>query len=128
MFHSKHFSLQEAEDLLPEVNEILRSIILCKGKLYEMNYDVKKHSFFGGVSTNGTGKYPDELLDLIELIKKLQNMGIQLKDPDRGLIDFPHIRFNGEEVYLCYMYGESSVKFWHYIKDGFRGRRDISEL
>ena len=55
-------------------------------------------------------------------IAKLEEMGIEMKDLDTGLIDFPALRF-GEPVYLCWRLGESEVSHWHDRTEGFRGRK-----
>lgn len=128
MYHNKHFTVKEANYLLPNIKLILKDIIKLKKSLDNSNYNLYNHHFFGGVGTNGSGKYPDDLVKLIDLIKEITDQGIQVKNIDNGLIDFPHIRENGEEVYLCFFYGEDVINFWHSIKDGFSGRRDINEL
>ena len=61
-------------------------------------------------------------------MRKISTDGVLLKGIDRGLVDFPHLRENGEEVYLCWGFGEGEIAFWHTIPDGFAGRRNISEL
>ena len=53
---------------------------------------------------------------------KVSEMGIELKDPDTGLIDFPAMRFS-EPVYLCWKLGEEEVLYWHGVTEGFRGRK-----
>jgi hypothetical protein len=65
---------------------------------------------------------------LIDVIKSIATYGIQIKNLDSGLIDFPHLRNNGEEVYLCWRLGEEDIRFWHRIPDGFQGRKNIEEL
>lgn len=56
----------------------------------------------------------------------IQALGVDLKDPATGLLDFPALR-NGVEVYLCWRYGEPRVGFWHLIETGFAGRQPIDE-
>ena len=51
-----------------------------------------------------------------------------MKDIDTGLVDFPTIRRNGEEVYLCYQLGEEKIEYWHRIEDGFPGRQKVETL
>jgi hypothetical protein len=51
-----------------------------------------------------------------------------VKSVDDGLIDFPHLRSNDEEVYLCWKLGESDIQFWHNIADGFSGRKPLKDL
>ena len=128
MEHQKHFSLNEAKELLFIVKPVLSKMMELKTKLDEKGYDIYAHRYFGGIGTNGTGKHPEELDELVECYRKISEYGIVIKGIDNGLIDFPHVRSNGEEVYLCYMYGETSILFWHSLQDGFKGRRKIEEL
>ena len=61
---------------------------------------------------------------LKESVENIQQFGCLVKDLDIGLIDFPTL-FQGEEVYLCWKLGESGIRFWHGIHEGFRGRKPI---
>jgi len=128
MGHEKHFSLNEAREILIIIKPVLLKMMELKKILDEKGFDIYRHQFFGGIGTNGTGKHPVELDELVECIRKITGYGIILKGIDNGLIDFPHIRANGEEVYLCYMYGETGILYWHSLSDGFKGRREIEEL
>ncbi|MCB0728890.1 MAG: DUF2203 domain-containing protein [Ignavibacteriae bacterium] len=128
MYHTIHFSLSEATNLLPDLKIKLAKILELKKALDKKGYDIYRHQYFGGIGPNGTGKYPSELEELIININKITEKGILIKGIDNGLIDFPHIRENGEEVYLCFLLGEESIEYWHYIEDGFGGRRSIDNL
>jgi len=67
----------------------------------------------------------DEIVAKIEShLADLTAAGIQVKDVERGLVDFPHWR-DGEEVFLCWQLGEPELRFWHRIDDGFAGRRAL---
>jgi hypothetical protein len=68
----------------------------------------------------------ESLEQLHESVETLQGVGIQVKDPARGLIDFPSER-DGEIVELCWLHGEPAVSHWHRIGEGFAGRRPIGE-
>ena len=126
--HNKHFTLEEAETLLPYAVSTVEKIVTLKRKLDLLRYDVYRHEYFGGIGPNGSKAHPNELEEMIQLIKELDEKGILFKGSDEGLIDFPHIRENGEEVYLCWKLGESAIAYWHRIPDGFAGRRRIDEL
>lgn len=128
MLHKKHFSLQEARNLIPELKKKLSRMIELKKILDSQDYDIFKHPVFGGLGLNGSGKYPREMEELIELVQGISSKGIIIKGIDNGLIDFPYIRENGEEVYLCFLYDEDEIKFWHHIQDGFAGRQSIEDL
>ncbi|MDH3656635.1 MAG: DUF2203 domain-containing protein [Nitrosopumilus sp.] len=59
-----------------------------------------------------------------ESVEILENTGVVVKSIDQGLLDFPSKRFN-EEVWLCWKYGETIIKFWHEKDSGFMGRKPI---
>lgn len=128
MLHKIHFSLHEAESILPEIKNKLLQIIELKKVIDEKGYDIYMHQFFGGIGPNGSGKFPDYMEKLIRYVNDITEKGIIMKGIDNGLIDFPHIRDNGEEVYLCFLSGEETIEYWHSIDDGFAGRRPVEEL
>lgn len=128
MLHTRHYIPEEVNSLLPLVNEKLIRMINLKRRIDELGIDIYRHQFFGGIGINGSGKYPSELSELIEILKYFDGQEILVKGIDNGLIDFPHIGNNGEEVYLCYLLGEDSVKYWHSTKEGFSGRKPLSDL
>lgn len=55
---------------------------------------------------------------------ELEELGIEIKDAERGLIDFYSTR-DGEVVFLCYLLGEPDLAWWHGLEDGFAGRRPL---
>ncbi len=59
-----------------------------------------------------------------ESVELLENTGVVVKSIDQGLLDFPSKRFE-EEVWLCWKYGETEIKFWHEKDSGFMGRKPI---
>ena len=63
-------------------------------------------------------------LELLKAVASLNGMGIQLKGPLEGLIDFPSYR-DGELIELCWKLGEEKVEHWHRIGEGFSGRKKI---
>ncbi|MGE3801418.1 MAG: DUF2203 domain-containing protein [Candidatus Kapaibacterium sp.] len=126
--HAIHFSLEEARSTLNDILPKVEQMSNAKRKLDSMGYDLRGHHFFAGMGTNGTKPYPDEVNSVIELFRELTAKGVVIKDISRGLIDFPTIRANGEEVYLCYLLGEKEIEYWHGIEDGFAGRQSVEDL
>jgi hypothetical protein len=63
---------------------------------------------------------------LVEIITRIQETGVLIKDLDLGLVDFPSLR-KGEEIYLCWKLGEDHIAFWHGIEEGFAGRKPLDE-
>jgi hypothetical protein len=62
---------------------------------------------------------------LEEAVAGLRAEGIELKDLDRGLVDFYGLE-RGELVFLCWQLGEPRVEFYHPIDGGFRNRRPLA--
>jgi hypothetical protein len=126
--HTIHFTLDGARKELTLVHAAASRIMELKRDLNEKGWDIYRHRFFGGRGPNGDGSFPKEMELLVQLLKSLDEKGIIVKSLDEGLVDFPHLRENGEEVYLCWKVGEDDIRFWHSIPDGFAGRRSIDEL
>ncbi len=128
MVYSKHYTLEEAGALLREIVPILVQMAGLKEELTTKGYDIYRHQYFGGSGPNGQKFFPRELEELVVLVRRISELGVELKDIDKGLIDFPHIRKNGDEVFLCYMLGEPGIVSWHSLEGGFAGRRPLEEL
>ena len=126
--HNKHFTLDQARRMLSGISQLVQEIVTLKHKLDKRGYDVYRHQYFGGSGPNGDRFFPPELTRIVKIAQNLHRKGIVLKSLEEGLIDFPHIRSNGEEVYLCWKLGESTIGFWHRISEGFDGRKPIEEL
>lgn len=126
--HTRHFTLEEARRELTAVHAIASRITELKAALDEKGWDVHRHAYFGGMGPNGDGSFPEEMELLVELVKGLEARGILVKGIEQGLVDFPHLRANGEEVYLCWKVGEDDISYWHAIADGVAGRKSIEEL
>jgi hypothetical protein len=77
-----------------------------------------------GVGDARTPEFAKLARELQEIVDELALMGVQLKDADTGLVDFPAIR-EGEEVLLCWRVGEPAVEWYHRVEDGYAGRRPI---
>ena len=126
--HTRHFTLDEARKELTYVHAASSRMVELKRTLDIMGWDVFRHRYFGGRGPNGDGTFPGEMETLVEIMKGLDERGIIVKSIDEGLIDFPHIRENGEEVYLCWKIGEDDILFWHRIADGYAGRKGVNQL
>ena len=61
------------------------------------------------------------------MIGELQADGIIVRDPERGLIDFPALAPSGATYLLCWLDGEDAIDWWHWPDDGFAGRTPITE-
>jgi hypothetical protein len=126
--HSKHFTVEEAQTILTGILSKVEKIVSLKQILDIKGFDIYKHQYYGGMGPNGERYFPSELEELVEIAKDFEAKGVIIKSLNEGLIDFPHIRSNSEEVYLCWKLGEERIGFWHSLSAGFAGRKPLSDL
>jgi hypothetical protein len=125
----KHlFTLEEAQAVLPDVRQKLSELVDLKTECDRKGYDVHRHQYFGGMGPNGQKAFPPEMEKLAGIAEQLNEMGIEIKDLDKGLIDFPYRRANGKVVFLCYLLGEPAIVAWHPIEGGFASRKSLDTL
>lgn len=61
---------------------------------------------------------------LTEAASELDDLGVEFKGIDLGLVDFP-TTVDGELAYLCWRYGEDRIGYWHPLDGGYAGRRPL---
>ena len=124
----KLFTLEEANALLPAVREILRRIQSSRRRLSAYRDQAKlaaEGAEQGGGGMEGGGLYAKILTKFTDEIAELDEIGVQLKDFDRGLVDFPSLR-EGRVVLLCWQLGEGDqLEWWHDMDAGFAGRTPL---
>jgi hypothetical protein len=129
----RFFSPEEANELLPQVRALVEGMVRAREKLAQAE---QAHGTVGrAVAGNGGGLDPQEVHDTREAVEDLSaqvaravaalsELGVIVKDAERGLVDFPSRR--GEEiVLLCWQLGEERVAYWHSVEDGFAGRQPL---
>jgi len=124
----KIFTVQEANALLPNVRTIVQKIQRAHEKLSRFRDEAKKAAEAaeqgGGGITDGVA-YAAALTALTVEIQELESLGVQLKDFERGLVDFPSLR-DGRVVLLCWQMGEGDeLEWWHDVDAGFAGRTPL---
>jgi len=128
------FTPQEAEDLIPSLEQIVSNMLehrktaLLLGK--ELETMQERIQSGENVIASELMNKRTELEFIIEIIQEslnqIEELGGQLKDLDTGLVDFPAM-IDGEEVLLCWKYGEKSIRFYHNSSDGFAGRKPLKK-
>lgn len=123
----KLFTIDEANKLLPKVREMLYKIKMLHGYASQFREQARSAAIasqYGG-GMQGGSKYVNSLYEIGKLTTELDEMGIQLKDYERGLIDFPFLR-NGKLALLCWQLGEGNeILWWHDLEAGFDGRQPL---
>ena len=121
----KIFTIEEANELLPVIQPKLRAIQSGYARIANLRESARAAavaSEFGG-GMQGGSKYVKTLYEIGKLTTEMHELGIQLKDYSRGLIDFPSLR-SGRLVLLCWQLGEGDeIEWWHEVESGFAGRR-----
>ena len=120
------FTVEEANALLPSLREILDDVALHRDALRDKAPQMEP--ILESAPGNGGGKagseYGVEAYNLYLAIQRIRELGVVLKDPDMGLLDFPHER-EGRVVFLCWHPPEESVEYWHDLDAGYAGRQPL---
>ena len=124
----KLFTIEEANALLPSVRAILQRIQRLRRRLGTFRRDAKlaaEGAELGGGGMEGGALYAIVLTDFTTQMSELEGLGVQLKDFERGLVDFPSLR-DGRVVLLCWQLGEGDeLEWWHDMETGFGGRTPL---
>jgi hypothetical protein len=130
------FTFDEAQSLLPVLESLLRNAISGKKFIEDVDGEFQElsHRVFlsGGMFLNivPLARRKAEREKTIQRVKdalaEIDAMGVQVKDLDIGLLDFP-CEVDGRTVLLCWKLGEKSIQHWHSVSEGFAGRKPIDQ-
>jgi hypothetical protein len=134
----KTFNLDEANALLPILEALLKRAMDAKSRIEEIDRKLQvltqKVFLMGGMLIdiprfNAKKIEREQMLQQIrDSVAEISASGVQVKDLDLGLLDFP-CNVGGDTVLLCWKYGEPHrIEHWHGLEEGFAGRKPISEL
>jgi hypothetical protein len=122
------FTVEEANAMLPTVRDVLGKIQRGFERVvdaHEAAQQAAERAPLGGGGMEGGARYVTTLTQLGEWVAGLELMGVQIKDYERGLVDFPSMR-EGRVVFLCWQLGEGeSIEWWHDVEAGFAGRQPL---
>jgi hypothetical protein len=87
-----------------------------------------EHILAGGGDAGGenVNELIRQLWALNGILQKFKQREIQLKDLERGLVDFPAM-LGGREVFLCWEEDEDDIEYWHDLDTGYAGREKLPE-
>jgi hypothetical protein len=129
----RHFTPDEANAALTEIRPLVEEMVARRAA--HLDALARQEELEGHIRGNGGGIPPATLADaaaevereareLAKAVDAIAARGVEVKDVDEGLVDFPALR-RGETVLLCWKLGEDEIEFWHTIEDGFAGRRPL---
>ena len=132
----RFFTLEQVRESLPRVDRLLRQAMESKSQ-YQASENwseefTRRIIMLGGVLANRAPFIQNRDLGnrsaarLKSSVEEIQGMGVLIKDLDIGLVDFPTL-LRGDEVYVCWQFGEDDVNYWHGINEGFAGRKTIDQ-
>ena len=122
----KYFSLDEANRALNYVRRVVGDIIDVYQKVVRMRQKLEEmgESQF---SLSPDSEY-EQLMDRLGiLVDEIHVMGAELKDFEKGLVDFP-AKHDGQDIFYCWKFGEDQIEYWHELEAGFAGRKSIQTL
>jgi hypothetical protein len=131
---SKTFTLAEAQTLLPLLEALLRKAQAAGKRAAALEVQMQQLSqrifLSGGMHVNVAAaarrraERERSLQDAKDSLAEIDAIGVQVKDLDQGLLDFPSV-VDGRTVLLCWKLGEKEIAFWHSPEDGFAGRKPL---
>ena len=121
----KHYTRDEARALLPQVRAWLRELAGLRDRVLQLDKRIAhllaKHCDAGGDTVNELAR---QFARTKSVLDKFTRRDIQIKDLDRGLLDFPAI-LAGREVFLCWEQDEEDIEFWHELDADYAGRERL---
>ena len=130
------FTLDEAHELLPVLESLLRQAIGGKKQIEEIDKELKEvaHRVFlsGGMLlpivrlARRKAEREKAAQQVKDAVSEINSTGVQVKDLDIGLLDFPCV-VDGRTILLCWRLGEKSIAHWHGMEEGFAGRKPIDD-
>jgi hypothetical protein len=140
MQRKTHFTLEEAERILPRVKRLLAKLHTLKAQINFLaeekeapiqltepfsEDEIYRFAFAQEIKLNR--ELHKHTYEFFRTLDQLNELGCAIKDLDEGLIDFPY-KLNGKEVCLCWKEGEAHINHWHELEGGFAGRKPILDL
>jgi hypothetical protein len=121
----KHYTIEEARALLPQIRQWLKRIVQFRAALEKLDQRLTALAAPGrDLGGPVVHEWVRTLANIKEDLLEFQRREIQIKDLDRGLLDFPAI-IGGKEVFLCWEQDEDDIEFWHDLDAGYAGREPL---
>src|ERR1700676_3065928 len=132
----KIFTLDEAQSLLPVLEALLKRAREGReaAELVESELgDLSRRIFLSGGMKVDIGRVAKQRAEMEghlqrvqESVAEIDSIGVQVKDLEAGLLDFP-FRLDEEVVLLCWRMGEPAIEHWHTVESGFQGRQPVDD-
>ena len=127
-FHfKKHYTVEEAREMIPQLRLWIDELNQHRTRVGQLDERLGQ-LLATGCDTGGelVNDWIKALSGIQKILAYFRELDIQLKDLERGLVDFPAI-IGGKEVFLCWEKDENDIEFWHDLETGFAGRARLPE-
>jgi hypothetical protein len=122
------YTIEEANALIPQVRAVLLQLAVEQRRLDASHAEMHRQLDSNGdpASAAAAVRQEAEVAEIREgmrtLLVHLADMGIELRDVEMGLLDFPGER-DGAPVWLCWRLADPRVAFWHGTDEGYASRQ-----
>ncbi len=126
----KQFTVDQANATLPLVRKIVADVVrehaVWREKILELDLVASSAVAEGdrGNAEQLEHEVQARAREIASFQRELGALGIELKDPRLGLVDFPS-EINGRRILLCWRLGEPEIQFWHEVDSGYTGRQPL---
>ena len=129
----RYFTAEEANETLALVRPLAEELVSHRRALLaaeERRADLDRRIAGNGEALDARdlvdleARITREAAELASCVVRIQDLGVLVKDLDRGLVDFPALR-GDEEVLLCWQVGEDEIAYWHGLEEGYAGRKPL---
>ena len=118
-----YFTIAQANAILPDIIKKFEMVMAKKNDVTKIEHQMQSMYKLEDYVTLKQ-RLNSAMSKFYLAVEELESTGFVLKSIDEGLGDFPSLRFD-EEVWLCWKYGETEIKFWHEKDSGFMGRKPL---
>jgi len=132
----KTFTIDEAQSLLPVLESLLKRAIEGKQSAEEAESglsELARRIYLSGGMKVDVGSVAKRRVEMEahlqrvrESVAEIDSIGVQVKDLEAGLLDFP-CRLDDQVVLLCWRMGEPAIEHWHTVEAGLQGRQPVDE-
>ena len=123
----KHYTVEQARQLMAEIRKRLTELNHLRDRVTKADQRFTQlHATGCDLGGSSVNEWIQDLCRMRENLYWFESREIQIKDLDRGLIDFPAL-MSGREVFLCWEQDEDDIEFWHDLETGFAGRERLPE-
>ncbi len=123
----KRYTVAEASRTLPYVRSIVEEV---QARYRVVQEGGRRHKALGTSEESARATLKEEIRQAADRIRacleEMQALGLELKDYEQGLVDFP-AELEGSPILLCWKHGEEKIGFWHEVEAGVKGRKPVPD-